>query len=492
MVDANYQQLVRGVKGMIARGQHAEALATIERATAQKAEASLEHSLLIQLLQSRGHRRAAAAALKLASSLPIRDADVADSLAFFARSADQHVLSNRLYRQATALAPGDARFWFNLATSERSLGHLEAAAEAVNKSCCLDPDLNGAALLRSELSRATPHSNHVADLERRLSGSTDPKSHAALLYALAKELNDLGRHDEAFAAWSRGADARRRSLSYGIEQDEMKLARIQQCFPTGTSRGAEADRPTRHVFILGLPRSGTTLLERILGALPGVRSNNETNNFSSALMQYSGAGEGDVFERAARAEFELVGREYEALAAPDGHSGTIIEKLPFNYLYVGAIFRAIPDAAVIALRRHPVGSCFAMYRTLFGAAYPFSYRFDELARYFAAYQKLMEHWERTHPRRIIWVDYEMLVRAPGTVASGVAARCGLPWRDDALELKQNKAASLTASASQVRGEIYTSSADGWRHYRRHLEPLVRELEARGVRTDARMDDTGAS
>jgi hypothetical protein len=121
-----------------------------------------------------------------------------------------------------------------------------------------------------------------------------------------------------------------------------------------------------------------------------------------------------------------------------------------------------------------------MFRTLFGAAYPFSYDFDELARYYAVYDRLMRHWTALFGERLIRVDYERLVADPDTVAPWLAERCGLPWQDSALDIAQNSTASLTASAAQVRGGIYTSSSGIWRNYGTHLAPLREKLIANGI------------
>jgi hypothetical protein len=151
-----------------------------------------------------------------------------------------------------------------------------------------------------------------------------------------------------------------------------------------------------------------------------------------------------------------------------------------NYLYLGAIQRALPHAKVLVLRRSPLDSCFAMYRTLFGEAYPFSYDFDELARYYAAYDRLMRHWRAIFGTQLHEIVYEDLVKEPLRVGAEVAKACGLTWSDGAIEVEKNAAVSLTASASQIRRPVYGSSSGRWRHYRGPLEPLIEALRRQGV------------
>ena len=438
--------------------------------------------LEIEGLLRGGRREEALAAHDRAIGLQSDSADFIDALAFFARELNRHELSGSLYRRATTLAPEVARYWYNLATSERALGHLAASATACDRALTLEPDMTPAVLLRSEVSRATPIDNRVAELEKRASLLAGRPEAVPLLYALGKELHELGDYDRAFRAFAEGAGIRRRVLHYDVAADEAKLKRIAEVYGAPQSSGRTLSG-NRHIFIIGLPRSGTTLTERILSGLPGVISNNETDNFSTALIRAAPKHGGDIFERAAKADDAIVAREYEARAVPQAFTGKIIEKLPFNYLYVGAIRRAFPDAAIVWVARNPLDSCFAMFRTLFASAYPFSYEFSELARYYAAYSRLMQHWLALFPNQIIPVVYEELVARPEMVAPELAARCGLAWADRALDIASNQSASLTASAAQVRAGIYTSSSGLWRSYREHLSPLAAALRSQGVAFD---------
>lgn len=465
---------------LIRSGQAKTVLPRLSSWTRLAGSVGQAHCLRLEVLLALGRRQEAADALREAAELGSEDADANDALAFFAMRLDQHELSNSLYRKAADLKPGDAQFWYNYATSERGLGRLSAALDACNRAIAIAPDMRPAILLRSELGRATNERNNVEDLQTRIAERPHDGDTMFLSYALGKELHELGRYDEAFGAFARGATARRRSLKYDVAADEEKLRLIADAFSTASDMPHAKAGHDRFIFIVGLPRSGTTLTERILGGLPGVRSNNETNNFSTALLSHSPSVGGNIFDRAARADFSAVAAEYRVLAGGEEFPGAIIEKLPFNYLYIGAILRAFPTAPLIWVRRDPLDSCFAMFRTLFGAAYPFSYDFEELARYYAAYDRLMRHWTTLYGDRLIAVDYETLVAAPAEQAPRLAQRCGLDWRISALDIRKNQSVSLTASAAQVRDGIYTSSAGIWRSYGEHLAPLRDALERHGI------------
>lgn len=470
-------------------GRLAEALVLAQRAVAGKSVCTCAHGLLATILVLLGRAPEADAVIEHAAALAPAGADACDALAYVSMNLGHHVRANALYRRAVELAPGTPRHWYNLAASERSFGRLAQAEAACDRAIALDEHEYRSYLLRSELRVQTPGDNHVAQLRERLSrpGLADG-ARVSLGYALGKELDDLQRFDEAFHWFSQAARTRRRHLSYDIAVDERKLRRIAEAFPRGAPPPrADGDDSGRFIFIVGLPRSGTTLLERILTGLPGVRSNGETDNFARALLGASagrtdpaGTPGPDVFERAAAADPAAVAARYAQLAGSGRGEEFLLEKLPMNYLYLGAIRRALPRAKLLLVSRAALDSCFAMYRTLFGAAYPFSYDFEDLSRYYAAYARLAAHWRSTLGEAVHEVCYETLVAEPLATARAVACFCGLDWQDRALAVENNSAVSLTASAAQVRRPIYGSSSGRWRHYRAHLAPLIEGLRSRGI------------
>ena len=440
------------------------------------------HGFLASILWRLGHADEAAQVIAQAEQLQPGVADAYDGLAFVSAALGRHEDANRLYRRATTQAPGDPRFWYNLACSERSLGRLAEAESACNRALALDPGQYPTYLLRSELRVQLPDSNHTGELATLLaSRGTDYRARIFLGYALAKECDDLGEFAAAFGHFSAAASARRSRLNYDVAVDERKLARIAEVYATpATPAPAATVDSSRYIFIVGLPRSGTTLVERILTGLPGVRSNGETDAFSQALMEVAGSGAGDVFARAATADPRAVAAKYAGAAEPGLPAARVVEKLPLNYLYLGAIRAALPEASILLLRRSALDSCFAMYRTLFANGYPFSYDLTELGRYYAAYERLVGHWRKTLGGAIHEITYEELVREPARVGAGIAQHCRLPWDPAALAIEHNRAVSLTASAAQVRRPIYGSSSGRWRNYQAELRPLMDTLRSRGV------------
>jgi tetratricopeptide (TPR) repeat protein len=474
---------------LLRAGRPAEALVYAERAVSGKRACSPSHGLLATILLRLGRPAEADSVVEGAIKLAPGVADAYDALAHVSLALGRHERANALYRRAAEIAPTVPRHWYNLASSERSFGRLAAAETACDRAIALDPREYPSYLLRSELRQQTAASNHIEQLRRELDGpGLEDRARVFLGYALGKELDDLGRYEEAFACFAAAASTRRRHLAYDVAVDERKLRRIAEVFPRDAGAVAsESVESSRYAFIVGLPRSGTTLVERVLTGLPGVRSNGETDHFAGALLAASPPAQtgseapaDDVFARAAKADWSAVAAGYMARAGTCGPGELIVEKLPMNYLYLGAIHRALPRARLVLVSRSPLDGCFAMYRTLFGEAYPFSYDFEDLARYHAAYSRLIAHWRDALGDSIHEVRYEELVSDPVSTGAALARACGLEWRDSAVAVERNSAVSYTASAAQVRRPIYRSSAGRWRNYREPLQPLIEALRRHGV------------
>jgi tetratricopeptide (TPR) repeat protein len=394
------------------------------------------------------------------------------------------------YKQAAALQPDDARHRFNIASLQRTLGDLDEAESNFDKALRLNPSDFEAWKLRSELRTQTHERNHIEALEAVLETNiNDAHGKANICYALAKELEDLGEADRSFAYLQRGAKARRKQMQYSLDRDLETIAAIRKTFSAdflaGDTPGHDSAEP---IFVLGMPRTGTTLVERILASHTDVFAAGELSNFAVQMMQQVRAkaasrkpSRDELVQLSAGLDFAALGKAYVDSTRPaTGHTARFIDKLPLNYLYVGLIHLALPNAKIIHVQRDPMDTIYAVYKTLFTDAYPFSYDLEELAAYFVAYSGLMEHWHTALPGAIQTVRYESLVAELDVEARRLVEACDLDWQPACLEFHRSEEASTTASSVQVRRPVYQSSVGKWREYESQLQPAVSVLRDAGI------------
>jgi tetratricopeptide (TPR) repeat protein len=389
------------------------------------------------------------------------------------------------FARAAVLAPGQPGILFNLAATARFLGRAAEAEAAYDRVIAAVPDAWEAYRNRSELRRQTPPANHVADLTRLIhSGRVPPPGLVQLEYALGKELEDLGDHDGAFAAFDRGARRRRTHMRYDVREDVETLGLIARTFDSAWCKPArERTAGEGPIFILGLPRTGSTLLETMLGRHSQVQPLGELQTFGTAVVAgarraASGplAGKADLIRASALADPAAIGADYLAgvAALRDGRP-CFTDKLPINLLYAGLIARALPTAAIVHVTRQPLDASVAIYKTLFAEAYPWSYDLAELGAYHRAYAGLMDHWRQALGPRLIEVAYEDLTADPAATLQALMPRLGLAMQPQCLDTAGGDAPVMTASASQVRGAVHTRSVGSAERYRHHLGPLIAAL-----------------
>lgn len=392
--------------------------------------------------------------------------------------------------EAIAMAPDRAHYYFNRAAELRFLGRLQEAESACDRCIALNPLYCEAHLMRSDLRRQTERENHVDELQALLPKATsDWRGQSQLHFALAKELEDLGEYQESFVQRQSGASLRRQHMRYSLDHDLDTMRAITEVFDGECCKELESNcEDDSPIFVIGLPRTGTTLLERILDSHSEVHSAGELNNFAQELTrlaqsQFSKAESRlDFVRQSAKLNYTELGRAYiESTAALNGNAARFVDKLPLNYLYAGLIHRALPNARIIHLRRHPVAACYSIYKQLFHDAYPFSYSLEELAQYYLAYDRLMSHWRALIPETAMTeLRYEDLVTDTEQQARRILIFCDVEWQDRCLAFHEQKSASTTASAAQVRQPVYTRSVDLWRNYQTQLQPLIEILTDGGI------------
>ncbi len=313
-----------------------------------------------------------------------------------------------------------------------------------------------------------------------------------LHYGLFKELHTAGEYDDAWASLMAGAQARRSVTDHDMARETAAFDALIASTPASfLDACGDVPRDTTPIFVVGMPRTGTTLLERILGNHPQIKTCGELNDFRQQMQwvnnqRMSLTLDPSIGDYVARLDANLLGRRYLAKTAwvADG-SAFYVDKHPMNFQWCGAILKALPHARIIHLRRHPMDSCFSNLKELFAHKYyPYSYALDELATHYRNYARLMRHWHAIAPGRILDVRYEDLASHPEIEARRVQAYLGLPQVDGVTDILANKSVTTTASTLQLRQPIHTRNVGGWRRYAARMAPvetmladLVREYEA---------------
>jgi tetratricopeptide (TPR) repeat protein len=345
------------------------------------------------------------------------------------------------------------------------------------------PELAQTYWLLSRLRRWDAGRNHVDAIRAQLARPGRSGDDLALLgFALHKELDDLGDHEAAALALGDACRAKRSTLRYDPAESRQlvdALIAADEAAPRDTTAAGPGARTP--VFIAGMHRSGTTLLEQLLDGHPDVRGIGELYDFT-AQMRYAtdhhcrGVVDATIAARAGGVDFAAVGLGYlERMEWRLGAERCFTDKLPSNFLNIGFICRALPQARILHMVRDPVEVCFSNLRELFSDANPYSYDQLELADYYHQYRRLMDHWRKAWPGRILDVGYTELTRAPEATMRRVAEFCGLAFEPAMLDIGARRRGVATASAVQVREGIVARERPKWAPYEAWLQPLIHAL-----------------
>ncbi len=403
-------------------------------------------------------------------------------------------------RRGAELAPGNAAIWNNLGKVLMELGEIDGVHAALERAIAAEPDQPRHYRSLGECHRFQPDDPHLAAL-RGLAGRVDTLSdedRIELHFALAKALDDVGDTAGAFDHWQRGNALKRAGLGYDEELVHRRLAQIRAAFtPQTVARlsGAGHSSP-RPVFILGMPRAGSTLIEQILASHPDVAAAGEMDAFERLTAARLGPRFPDGLAELVDEDLRQLGQAYlDAIDREGGLEGAgparrVTDKMPSNFVYTGLIHLALPQARIIYARRDPVETCMSCFTKLFSGSQPFAWDLGELGRYWRACDTHMAHWRDLLPPEVyLEIDYEAVVGDLEGQARRILAHCGLDWHPACLEFHRAGRPVRTASWAQVRQPLYRHALGRWRTYGRWLGPL---LEALGLPGDDAPDSAASS
>lgn len=446
---------------------------------------------LARLYMTEGQVNRADAALATATRCESDDPMVHDLLGTVAALMGNHDDARRRFSCAVERSPGHIPFLLNLGNSLVYHGETAAAEKIFRKVISMRPGTAQAhwALAGARKAADDAHIGQMRDLVAKEHG--DPRFRAFYYYGIGKELEDLEQWDDAFEAYSQGAANRRATVEYDEPAEQAMFEFVSRAFTRrwfdDTRGGNESPAP---IFVIGQPRTGTTLIDRIISSHSQVHSAGELQQFGLAIRRLGRFEDPKrfsrgLFETALALDTGTIGDLYlDTTRKVQGREPRFIDKLPQNYLFLPLILKALPQAKIVHVTRDPRDAAFASFKQLFADAYLHSYDLGETARHHARYWHLMNDWRERFGAHFIDVAYEETVSDLEASARRLFAFLGLPWEESCLEFHRQPAAVATASAVQVREPVHTRSVGRWRRYERRLEAMVAALRAAGVRLEA--------
>lgn len=398
---------------------------------------------------------------------------------------EEYEESLRLIDEALRHVKGHHLLSYSRANALRYCGRMEEATAEYEKCIALSPGYAYAHWSLAYHQKADPAGSRVDRI--RLAKATTPPSleRVHLCYALFKELDDAGDPEAAWAELAEGAMSMRGAFRFDSAEQVRRIDALLEDAPRPPETTPVGGRIP--VFVVGMPRTGTTLLERILSNHVQIATAGELNDFARAMSWeadhfFAGALQEPSLANFYGSDHAAVGREYlrRTSSLASGQGAYLVDKNPANFFNAGLIRRALPQAKILCLARDPMDACFSNLKELFsGDAYPYSYDQSELADHYAGFDRLRQHWQRVMPEAFHTVRYEELVADPAAVARGVAEFLGVPYVEDSIDITRNTAPVATASSSQVRQAIHGGNVGAWQRYEQPLRPLRERLEAAG-------------
>lgn len=423
---------------------------------------------------------AALAAARAGLALSPTDPYTLDTLGVALTRAGAHDEAVAPFRAAVVRAPHTPTYQYNLGAALQFVGDFAGSSQAFRAALELDPAQHRAWSALAQVSKAGLNADEVEQCTAQLARpdlEVDAELH--LCHALAKQAEDQGDFATSMAWLQRGKKRKRAQLGYQPETDAaLFAAAINSSASLASTAGHHSAEP---IFIVGMPRTGTTLVERILSSHPQVFAAGELSHFSLALKRACGTPGAHVLDAqtlaaaASGIDLAAVGRAYVASTRPrTGHTARFIDKMPLNVFYAGLIRAALPNARIICLRRHPLDTCLSNYRQLFATGFSYyNYAYDLLdcGRYWQGFDALCRHWSATLGAGYTEVHYEAVVADLETQARRLVAFCGLDWDPACIAFHRNAAPVATASSVQVREPLYRRAVGRWQKYGSALAPL---------------------
>jgi len=492
-----FEQALKIVEHFESSGLSAEQSQAIINKIEYLAHLAKAYSLIIEPIKAKYYADLALNEVTEIENEPVNDdknikisALTLDTLGVAYSKIGLHNQAVSLFKQAIKLNEKNANYYFNLGTSQIFIGDFKGAQYSHERVIQLAPLFTKSYTALSSLGKVSSTTYNVKSMELLFDKLTEPDEKLHIGHAIAREYEAIKDYDKSFKYLSLAKQAKLDSISYNFADDQAMFESLFESFANVELSELELSQASQlsnkqtsnseAIFIVGMPRSGTTLVERILSQHSEVTTAGELEYFSLLMKKMSKTTtqrilDQETIEAAKHINFEELGKAYiEKTRVLTGGTAKFIDKMPLNILYVGFILQALPKAKIICLDRSPLDTIMSNFRQLFSANsynYNYAYSLDTTAKYYVFFKKLADFWLAKYPNNFYQVNYQELVNSPELHSKELIEFCGLDWQEACLHINSNNAPVATASAVQVRQPINNKSINNWQKYDKYLNTV---------------------
>ena len=396
----------------------------------------------------------------------------------------QHDDAMTCYEKALAINPNHAPCYIDIGLVHHEKGQIDDAIKFYEKSLAINPNIAYVYDNLCNIKKYTINKKQITKMQSLLSSDNlSPSDRRYLYFALAKVNENLDNQDELFKYLHEANRLRKEELNYSLDRSKTLFSTVKEIFSSSypnIEKSLSSEPSTyKPIFIVGMPRSGTTLVEQIISSHHAVHGAGELTNLPTIIGPIATDHLNQGINKLPEKSFLSIRKQYlDVLSNLNVSESVITNKLPLNFLYIGFILTAFPEAKIIHMKRDARAICWSIYKSNFrNTGNGYSYNFDDLAGFYGLYKDLMDFWHQLFPNKIYDMSYEDLTTNQEDETRKLLQYCELDWDENCLNFHKNKRAVKTASAIQVREKMYQGSSEVWKKYKTHLKPLIKALSS---------------
>ena len=380
------------------------------------------------------------------------------------------------YKKSININPKFYIAYYNLAVLYKSLGKFDECKKYLKETIKLYPNFYIAHRVYSQIIKYKSNDAHLKQMKTLYEKNNSEFGKGELAFGLGKAYDDIGRFEKAITYFNTGNEIRRKVIKFSIDREKKEFENIKKIFNKDflVKSKNSLNNDITPIFILGMPRSGTTLVEQIISSHPDVYGGDELNTFNELIKKYFYKDDiisSELVNKNTNQSFTKIESDYlDKIKKISKNSKRVSDKLPINFKWIGFIYLILPKSKIIHCVRNPKDTCLSIYKNYFtNNELNYAYNINEVIEFYKLYQNLMDFWKKNIPDFIIDIEYEKLIKNPKKEISSLINECNLSWNDKCTKFYNNERQIKTASDTQARKKIYSNSINSWKNYKKFLE-----------------------